>query len=120
MSAFYDNLQATATRLIKQYGSAMVLRRAGPATYNPATGTSSSTPTDFPCTGVELDFDTRSIDGTLVKVGDRKVYIEAESFDVVPQPGDRIVAGGVAREVIRSKPLAPGGQVLLHEVQVRK
>ncbi|WP_146617680.1 hypothetical protein [Rhodoplanes serenus] len=119
MSAFdYARSRATADRLIARFGQSGAIRRAGAPSgdpWNPTAGES----TDHPCALVVLAYDTREIDGTLIRSSDRKVLVAAGGLAVEPTAADRIVIGGTALEIVRVAPLAPGGTVVLYEIQAR-
>ncbi len=57
------------------------------------------------------------IDGTLVRTGDTKLMVAAES--TAPTTADKITLNGKAREVVIVEPFAPGGQPVYFEVLLR-
>ncbi len=118
MSAFYDRMQATATRLIDRYGYSTQLQRDGAPTgppHNPQPGPA----TQHACTVVELDYSLTNRDATLVLQGD-KLGLISTATDIVPGKDDRIVLGGLTYNFIDLQPLSPGGQVLLFEFHARR
>ena len=118
MSAFYDRMQATATRLISRYGYSTQLQRDGAPTgppHNPQPGPA----TQHVCTVVELDYSLTNRDETLVLKGD-KLGLMSTAIDTAPGKNDRLVLGGVAYNFVDLQPLSPGGQVLLYEFHVRR
>ncbi len=118
MSAFYDRMQATATRLIDRYGYATRLERDGAPTgppHNPQPGT----PTQHDCKAVELDYSLTNRDTTLVQQGD-KLGLISTAIDIAPTKDDRILLGGEPFQFIDLQPLSPGGQVLLYEFHARR
>ncbi|UXA66013.1 hypothetical protein [Xanthomonas prunicola] len=118
MSAFYDRLQATATRLINRYGFDAQLQRAGAPTgppHNPQPGPA----TRHDCKVVELEYSLTNRDATLVLKGD-KLGLISTAIDTVPTLSDRIVLGNDLFTFIDLQPLSPGGQVLLYEFHARR
>lgn len=119
MSTFdYTRSRAAADRLIARFGQAGAVRRSGAPSgdpWNPVPGE----PTDHTCTLVVLDYTSMEIDGTLIRATDRKVLVAAGGLAVEPSAADRIVIAGTALEIVRVAPLAPGGTVVLHEIQAR-
>lgn len=118
MAFDYAKPAATAQRLLERFGSALMLTRSTPAAYNPATGTATSTSADHAGFGVRLDYEQREIDGTNIRRGDARIYV-APDLAVTPQTGDSITMGADVWQVVASRPLAPAGVVVIHDVQVR-
>ena len=96
----------------------MTLTRTTAGAYVPGTGVTESTVT-YSVTGVKLDYEQSVMDGTLIRVGDQRVYA-APSLSVTPKAGDKLTIGSEVWDVIKSSPLSPAGTVVLHDIQVRK
>lgn len=104
MSEFFDEMALVAVDLLTEFGQPVTLAR-GTARFN--------------ASGVALDYSQFDIDGTRIKAGDRRVYV-APNLGTVPVSGDRLaLADGKVLLVIESRPLAPDGTVVLHDVQCR-
>ena len=114
----YQRTAATAERLIKDAGQALTLTREVAGGYDPDIGATHTTVTASG-DGVLLNYSAHNIDGTLIEVGDCKLFI-GPSLSVQPIAGDLIAVGGESWRVVASRPLSPGGTVLLHECQVRR
>jgi hypothetical protein len=118
MSAFYDRLEATARRLIKDKGFATTLLREGAPTgppHDPQPGADST----HACYVVETGYSLTDRDATLVLQGDKLGLISTE-MDTVPVKTDRLVIGGDEYHFVDLKPLAPGGTNLLFEFHARR
>lgn len=82
------------------------LARTAPGTRNPsalAGGTTvGATTATYPCEGICDSYTQREIDGTRVRIGDRKILLLAKSLPdaVDPQPGDSITIEGRAWSVV--------------------
>lgn len=126
MSAFYDKMEATARRLIKQFGYSAKLWRAGTPSgppHNPTPGT----PTESACIVVETGYSLTNRDlpgmgtSSLIEVGDKLGIISTEiAGGIVPTKDDVLVVGSDRYNFIDLKPLAPGGQALLFEFHARR
>ena len=68
--------------------------------------------------GVLLDYSQREKDGTVILQTDQRVYLDP-LIGAAPKPGDTLTIGTEIFNVVHSKPLAPAGIVVLHDVQVR-
>lgn len=120
MSAFdYARLAGRAVDLLTKFGQPVTVTRVQEGEYDPGTGTGSDTSTAYVGIGVALEYRQDEIDGTLIRQGDRRVYI-APDLGVVPRTGDTVtLADGSVLDVVASRPLNPAGTVLLHDVQGR-
>ncbi len=116
--SIYDRAAATAERLLKRYGAPMVLKRTVEGDYDPSTGSSSNVTQEHVTTGVMLEYAQRDVDGTLIQHGDQRVYLSPDLV-VTPVTGDTLRFNGSFFTVVVSRPLAPAGKTVLHDVQVR-
>lgn len=125
MARFDAQLQ-TALRLIEKNGETAALRRkVDGALPDPAKPWEPGAPgfTQFSVPAVFLDEATSRRLGLLTKEGEQLALIPGVSLgSVIPDPAtDHLVrASGEAWTVVRSEPLRPNGQLILHQVTVRK
>lgn len=118
MTAFdYTRLRSTAERLIARFGQSATLTRVATSgtAYDPTT-----TETDYTVTVAVMEYTDRERDGTLIKVGDKKVYLSTSGLSITPGVADKITIGGVEHEIINVMPLNPGGTVVMYETQARR
>lgn len=120
MAFDYDVAAATALRLLTNFGTDFTLTRtalaAGDDPFDPGT----ETDTAYTVKGVLLDYDDRAMDGTIIRVGDRRAYIAASGLAVTPRIGDALTAVSEVYSVVNAKPLNPAGTAVVHELQVRR
>lgn len=114
----YSRIVDSANRLIDRFGRGLSIRRAGGET-GPAYDPVFEPPSDHPCRGVVLSYDSKEIDGTLIRTNDRKVYISVAGLDIVPTASDLLNSGGEVMSILSVKPLAPGDVTVLYEIQAR-
>ncbi|MGE8367003.1 hypothetical protein [Cupriavidus sp.] len=124
MSAFYDDMAATADELLREYGKPLVLRQVATGTYDPATSTAPATQVDFPGTGTLFDFALQSAGqafsgSTLIEVGDKQCYLSPVGVPL-PTAGDLLVDGTDVWQVKNVKAINPAGTPVLYELQLRK
>ena len=121
MSAFYENLRSTATRLIAQYGSDVVVTRKTGGSYSPATrkvtGNSSS---NFTASGVLTDIEEsmgfgQGGDSTVMQ-NDRALLISATN-EILDD--DTLTFNGRDWNIVNLKPINPGGTAVVYIAQVR-
>ena len=120
MSAFYNGLQSTATRLLTQFGKPLTLRVQTGSTYDPGTQTNAPTYADHAVSGVIGNYQGRVTEsGTLVQTDDKKILV---SVGTAPEPtaGAQIIDGATVYVVQTVKALNPAGTPLLYELQGRK
>ena len=65
-------------------------------------------------------YTNREIDGTRIKVTDKKVYVAVGNLPVEVSTSHRLSIGGVGHEIVDAKPLNPGGTVVMWTIQARK
>lgn len=118
MTFDYTRSATTAAKLIAKFGQAGSFKRTaagtGPA-YDPGDGATTS----HACTLVDLEYNDHEIDGTLIRTGDKKVFVSTSGVSITPAVSDRLVIGDASYEIMSIKPLAPGGTVVFWEIQAR-
>lgn len=124
MSAFYDDMAATADELLREYGKPLVLRRVTPGAYDPSSGTAAETTLDFPGTGTLFNFALQSAGqafagATLIEIGDKQCYLSPAGVPL-PTAGDLLVDGADVWQVKNVKAINPAGAPVLYELQLRK
>lgn len=120
MSGFYDELAADALELLEEFGQPVTITIVSTdSVYDPATSTNINPTTDYPAVGAIIDLNDREINGTLVQVGDKRVYVSAIG---VPDVGlnDRVTVGGTTYRVINPNTIGPAGIPVLYDLHVRK
>lgn len=119
---------ALAKELIKKYGQVATLRALGrPAIPDPAKPHRPGPPTvaDNSVDCVFLDYEQKYIDGTVIRMGDQRVYMPSTATDgvtpVTPDV-DGLVLRGTAKpwKIVSVKPLNPNGQQIMYDLQVRQ
>ena len=116
MAFDYANSQATAARLIANFGQAATIRRV---TNSGDAWAPTQTTADTAVTCVVTDYANFERDGTRIQAKDRKVYVSALSLAITPTPGDKFVLGAMVYDIVSVGPIEPGGTVVLLELQVR-
>jgi hypothetical protein len=117
MADFYDNLAATATRLLNRYGRAMQVKRTIPGTYDPVTGTETGASTIYAATvGVFTKITTDYALAHEVQSGDRMLILDAS---VAPELTDKLVVGASALTIVNIEAINPAGTPLAYRLQVR-
>lgn len=120
MSALERRLRAAATRLIARHGKAVTLRRTV-RSYDPATGQTGETVTDFPVTASPPEsFDLRHIDGTLVRAGDAVISLAADGLAVAPSAEtDSVLLDGATWTVVQVARRYAGEAPALYTLHLR-
>lgn len=116
MSAYdYARPRATASRLLARFGLTGAIRRyaASGSPHDPTL-----TPTDYAATLFDdPDGWQGAIDGTLVRMTDKKVIVSV--LAIQPTESDKIVIGGSEYEIVRVMPLSPSGVDVMWTIQAR-
>lgn len=116
--SFYANLAATVRRLLTQFGTDATLTRTTTGAYNPAIGAASTTTTTYAAKGARFDYAQRDVDGTLIRAGDQRIYLDVQDM-VMPQTGDTITMGGRTWTVVTARSIDPALTAVLYDVQAR-
>lgn len=120
MSDFYNDMQATATELLTEFGKPMTLRIQTGSTYNPATQTNVPVYQNHSVTGLVLNYSGRTNEsGTYVQTDDKKLLLSVSN---APEPttGAQVIDGSTIYTVQSVNSLSPAGINLLFELQGRK
>lgn len=114
-------LKQIASRLIKQHGQAAILLRPGERIPDGAGGSTPGPDTEYPVTLLSATYavELQWIAGGLLAVGDQRVLVSVEGLTLDPRTTDRLTIDGVTFRTIRVSPLAPAGDVIFWEMQVR-
>lgn len=115
----YSRITKIADRFIAKFGQDAILRipvQGSGDAWNPGAGSFD----DHGCKLVLVDYDEREKDGSTIQVRDQKAIVSAGSLDTTPDQGHMLVVQGADFAIINVSPLAPGGPVILYEMQVRR
>lgn len=116
-------LAETATRLIRENGRELLLRRAaGGGVYDPVTGenTPGGPDADTPFSGVPLNITqeyTEAVGAQNVTARDQLIYMEPSVIE--PKMDDAVVIDSEVWQVMSVQKIAPQGTPILFILQVR-
>lgn len=117
--SFYGDMAAVADDVLREFGATGTLTRTeSTGEYDPDTGDYVTTTVTQDCIAVVLPVDQKLVDGTTVLATDETAYLSAVGV-TEPRASDRLKVNGKIYTVIRCKNLAPAGQAVLYELQVR-
>ncbi len=123
--SFYSRMQQTTNKLLKGKGQAVTLTKVVPGTYDPATGGVTNTSTTQTGTGAILDWNSRNVDGTTIKIGDKRLLLSALNSAgaalTAPALGDKITdaASVVYTLVAPLEIISPAGTPVLYKCNMR-
>lgn len=107
----------TITALLETFGSDLTLTRQAGDTYDPATGVySGGASTAYTIRGVMIAYRDDMIDGSVIRVGDRRLLVDAQESETTPAIGDTV--GGLS--VVHVRAYAPNGTAVAWACQMRK
>ncbi|EMD2987117.1 hypothetical protein ACK842_004598 [Salmonella enterica] len=114
----YSRLKNRGSALIKKYGYSLSLVRPAKSGIDPATGDRMAGEDSllYSVTGIDQQYRQSEIDGTLIKTGDKKILLTAET---APEQGDYLTDGLSRWNIITITPVKPASDVLLYSLQVR-
>lgn len=107
---------AMADRMIKRWGrtDAILNKRVTPTDYKDDVSWDA-----HGCTAVMIDYEAEDIDGKVVLATDMNAFVSVVDLTAVPKPQDEFIFNGSPYLIIRVKALAPAGQVVFYDLQVR-
>ena len=109
-----------ATKVIKSDGIQMSLNRVIVGDFDAVSGSTSNRTETYLSYGLITDYKRYDIDGTNIKIGDKKIILAAIKDMPEPTSDDLLVIVGVSWKIINCTPIAPSGIPILYQVQVRK
>jgi len=116
MSFEYTGLQSTATDLIQKFGRQLTFTRTTDGTYDPDTGTSTTSDTTYQKYACVFDYNESETDGTNILVGDRRLLAEQHTYQV----DDMVSIDGESYRVLSISENRPSTKLLTMTLQVRK
>jgi len=116
--AFYDNMAATATNLIRKFGQEVILSRIIGETFDGPSGEyTGGTATDWTGFGARFEYSSYNIDVVNILSTDIKLLLELVAE--IPKIGDTVEVDSRKYEVINVKSIAPATSVVYYELQLR-
>lgn len=114
-------LKQIASRLIKQYGQAATLLRPGEIIFDEYGGHSRATDIAYPVILLSTTYaiELQVFASGLIAVGDQRVLVSVDRLTLTPNKLDKLQIDGVTFRTISVSPLAPAGEVIFWEMQVR-
>lgn len=110
-------------RLVNLYGEPLTLVSKSFGTYDPETGTNTSTASSTQVLGYNASYDLAEVDGTTVIRGDRKVIFGKFAIDgssISPNVDDEITGQGDRVSIVSVSKIMSGPTVVCFVCQVRK
>lgn len=121
MAFDYAPLATTAARLLAEFGQTVTLTRITPGAYDPVTGTNAAgTTATQSASAVLLDWSLKDSgakfsDGGSVRVGDKKLLIEAAGLAWGPDELTTLTdVAGVVWQMEKLRVLEPSGTALMY------
>ena len=119
MSYSYGKFKQLAMRLITKYGTTGTLNRATASTTGNEWEAPEITTQKYKCDAVIFGYTSFEINGVNILKDDRKILVPARSLDIVPCETDTVTIGEVEFSIVSVKTLAPSGDAITYELQVR-
>lgn len=108
-----------AKDLIDKFGT-LVEYRVISRTQDSASGTVTESAAASTIRAAVVDYDERMIDGTVVQIGDLRMFVAARDLDADPVPtAVRVMVRGQTWTVVRHKVWEDGDETAAYEIQLR-
>lgn len=121
----YSKMALRTAKMITKYGASVSMIHTSPGTFNPVTGSYTSSTTASCNINIliknpsRIDMINTWIDGTLIEKDDKEAIVAIGST-LTPSLGDYITLTSVNYSIVGIKPLEPGLVPLLFNVLLRK
>ena len=119
---FYEKMQKTSNRLLISKGQAVTLIHTVTGEYVPGSGVTTTVSTQYG-TGAVTEWDSRQVDGTIIRQGDRRLLLSALNTAgaalTAPAIEDTATVGGVTYTITQVKQTNPAGTVVLYDLNLR-
>jgi len=113
-------MRALGQRLVGTYGKSVTLRRTT-SSFDPSTGQTTESTTDYATSGVLENYADSRTDGTLIQTGDLQVTVPALNLSVTPdQETDSLMIDSEAWTIVNLSRIYSGEQQALYQMQVRQ
>ena len=114
----------TLRQLIKEHGMALTLRKRAASAYSDATGTVTTTNTDYAVRGYFYDYTPDMVNGDSILRGDRKVVLDSKLINgsTTPEPDatDQIIGLGDTVNIVKVMEIKSGSATMCYQLQVRE
>lgn len=116
MSFNYSPILAKAGELIQKFGQEYTFTRIAHGTFDPATGKTAETSTQFSKYGILSKYSNAELGNGTIEQGDRKLTAEAYDYEL----GDIVSLNSKNYRVISISQSQPAATILYSTLQVRK
>jgi hypothetical protein len=122
--SIYTKLRATANKMLEGKGQTITLLKQSAGSYSVSTGAVTVTPSTYYAYGAIFDYGNKSIDGTLIKSGDKQLLLSAYSTTTgtlltAPVVNDKVTVAGITYTITQIKTVAPGGTTVIYDCNIR-
>lgn len=118
MAFDYAELATLSTDLLTEFGQTVTRRSYTAGTYNPATGTATTTTADTSRIGAIFDFPPGKTAerGTLIQAGDKQLYLDPSAAVALQ---DHFIVSGVEYVIVSVGEVNPAGTRVLYDLHLR-
>ena len=116
MTFNYTALQSSAGTLLQNFGRQLTFTRSTDGSYDPNTGTTSPTSSNYTKYGCVFDYTDAERGESNIEVGDRRVLAEGYAYQV----GDTVSLDSDVYRIISVSNIQPAATVVACNLQVRK
>lgn len=114
----------TLRQMIREHGIALTLRKRAASAYSDATGTVTTTNTDYALRGYFYDYTPDMVDGDSILRGDRRVVLDNKltNGSATPEPDatDQIIGLGDTVNIVKVMEIKSGSGTMCYLLQVRE
>jgi hypothetical protein len=111
----YSKSKLLADRLLDQFGVTRTFTRETTSSFDPSTGTNTTSTESFTASVVWLAFNRDEVDGSTILESDARLLISGEV-----KVGDEVTRDGTTWRIVATNPLYPADTLVYTEAQARQ
>lgn len=118
----YTRIASTAQRLINDNGRDVSLKRISrtPGDSNKPWRGPAAAEESFTVKAVVFPYEEKDVDGSIVRLGDKRMYVAANALGQEMATMDAVEDGGVRYRIVVANIIAPGAVSVVYEIQLRR
>lgn len=117
--SFYDDMAATATELLTEFGQAVTVNIKTGTVYDTSIAAMTVTSIAQPGIGALFDLGSRDVNGSMVQSGDKKLLLSVSGMTATPKVDDTVDISGITYPITSVNQISPAGVKVMYKCMLR-